>query len=170
MPRVGKSETAVRELLKQYRAICAAIRKLDIPQGNQFLQIFEASLAQYDKMLAATPRRSPPSKIAVGLRQGLREMPLVLEGILAGVAPADRAAIQAALESSLPDRSEKFPEKEQERAREVMKRCAIRNDDEWYLLRWHLDAIEGRPAHQDDIKALNRLLDAYEVASHHPKK
>ena len=68
------------------------------------------------------------------------------------------AAGDAAVASGEPD----WNDQQQAELRRVLKNGKIRNEDEFYLLRWRLDQIEGSPAAREEEAALVILLDLYE--------
>jgi hypothetical protein len=157
----SKSEREILELLQRFDAVLAIVRTLNSPNADRFVELTGQSLAQVRAILRASPQPVPLSKVLAGLRQSLRELPLVLQSLLADAPPSDREKIATAINTFA---SPAFLQEQAEKAREVMRRGVIRSEQEWYLLRWRLDQIEGRGAHQEEITLLWKLLDAYAVA------
>jgi hypothetical protein len=157
-----KSEMEILELLQRYDAILAIVRKWNGHKAVTFVETISQSLKQTRAWLRASPRPVPLAKLSAGLRQGLRELPRSLQSMMVDACPSDREKILTAINGS---GSPAFLKEQADKAREVMLRRAIRNEDEWYLLRWRLDQIEGQAAHQEEITLLWKLLDAYQVGT-----
>jgi len=163
----SKSEKDVLDLLQRYEAVCAILGRLSTPKVDEFLAVTAQSLTQVRDVLRMSPRPTSMGQIRTGLLQGLRELPIVLQSFLADISPSDRDRVFASIGDSvsgLPG----FLKEQADKVRKVTGAGAVRNDDEWYLLRWRLDQIEGDDAHRQEIEALWKLLDAYEARSARP--
>lgn len=169
MAKSSQVEAEILDLLGRYEAICRTVRAADSPRAIPLIDSISASLVQMRALLQTRPRPVPLSQIRSGLRQGLRELPELLHPLLADIPTAAQAEIRAVLEdreaATAPSRSER----DAAAARDVLRRGHIRDEDEWYLLRWYLDQIEGSAAHAAEVSALHRLLDSYEAPTRPPR-
>jgi|SRR6516225_7438685 hypothetical protein len=159
MAKRSKSEMEILDLLQRFDAVLAIVRKVNSPDADKYLEITGQSLRQIRAQLRMSPRPVPLAKVLTGLRQGLRELPLVFGSVLADASPSDRERIAKAINGSA---SPAFLQ-EQDKARDVMRRGVIRAEEEWYVLRWRLDQIEAEDAHQQESTLLRNLLDAYAI-------
>ena len=97
-------------------------------------------------------------KLSEGMKQGLRETPLILVGFPKEIhAPLLRVLRQIA-EEEIPG----FFNFEREELARVLERSRLRNEAEWYLARHRVDEIESDNAHREELMSLLNLLDSYE--------
>lgn len=157
--RSTKLAVEAHELLQRYEAVLAVVRRVQSPKAISFVETVTESLRQIRELLQASPSRVPLSKILTGLRQGLRETPRMMQSVLAEAPPSLRAEV---IEVVNGQKTPAFLEDQAEKARKVLARGSIRNEDEWYLLRWRLDQIEGSSTHRQECELLAKLLDTYE--------
>lgn len=99
------------------------------------------------------------SEIAAGLEQGLRELPLLLEGI----APQERIQIAAMLSKAIHDRYPEFAAKEAKDLAQILAKNKIRGERQFYLVRHRIDELEGTGAAEIEIKTLYRLINEFET-------
>ena len=163
MPKPSKAEAEIREALQRYEAVCAALFELNHPRSTDLAAGLMKSLAQVREILGAKPRPAPLGVIRTGFLQGYRELPNLLRAVLADVSPAAQAGVWLAFDSPGVSGGSDFMTAQADKAQEVLRRGTVRNDDEWYLLRWRLDQIEGHTAHHEEITSLSQLMDSYEV-------
>jgi len=170
MGEQSRSEAAIYDMLRKYEGLCAAVREINTARGDEFVSTLTRSLTQVRECLEKKPRPVPLNKIASGLRQGLRETPLILRDLLVNVSPSAQAKVWAALHDAGTSNLSGLLTQENKKLRGVLRRGTIRSEDEWYLLRWRLDQIEGHPEYQSEIVKLNKMLGAYEAVGREIKR
>lgn len=99
-----------------------------------------------------------PSKLATGLEQGLRELPIVIESIAPEYQEQASEALRIALRTEYPD----FLDGEKVRLAKIIQRGKIRGEAEYYLVRFHIDLLEGDATHNSDLAMLYKLADQFE--------
>ncbi|WFR81869.1 hypothetical protein P9875_12225 [Janthinobacterium rivuli] len=111
--------------------------------------------AQYVQLINAGESKS---KIAAGLEQGLRELPL----LLAGVEPQNRAKITDALNNAVRAAYPEFVAKEAKYLEQILINGRIRSENQFYLVHHRIDELEGTGATATQLDALYRLIDEFE--------
>lgn len=106
------------------------------------------------------PIDAPRSALAAGLEQGLREMPTLLKSIHPEARKRAIEALSAAIVARYPD----FLAKDAERLARIRARGAIRSENEYYLVRHHVDLLELRPQQEEDLRLLYELIDRFEAS------
>lgn len=98
------------------------------------------------------------SVIASGIEQGIRETPLLLQALPEQVRVAASQALSSALQQHAPD----VQAKEIERLEKIVARGKIKRESEYYLVRHHIDALEGTPGDSALLSTLYALEDAFQ--------
>lgn len=113
---------------------------------------------QQSDLLANRASGITRSKLSEGMKQGLRETPLILAGFPKEVhAPLLRVFRKITAEE-MPG----FFDFEREKLARVLERGRLRNEADWHLARHRVDEIQGDSTYQDELTLLLELLDAYE--------
>lgn len=128
------------------------------PRAADLAQSWIVAKTKHTEWLENPEVKVTRSAIAAGLRQGLRETPLVLQGVPDPVREQLLSVFNRILQDEVPDF---FPD-ERHKLTRIVKRGRIRNEGEYYLVRHRVDEIEGRGVHDHEVAALLGLLDAYE--------
>jgi len=128
----------------------AKVRKLCNLAGGIRMFVAEAR--------AKTPRPTP-SQIAVGLEQGWRETPILIQGVEARWRPVLAKAWHDATLSAYPN----FLANEQQRLKKVLERGKIRTEAEFYRVRHEVDLLEGETDSNIELNRLYALMDTYEA-------
>jgi len=139
--RKSKSEKEIVDLLQRFDAILAIVSRVNTPNADKFVELTGQTLKQCRDLLRVSRRPVPLSKVLEGLRQGLRELPLVLQSTFADTSPSDREKLWREIDEVAS--TDAFLQEQSNKVSKVVQRGVIRNEDEWYLLRWRLDQIEG---------------------------
>lgn len=130
-----------------------AIADLEDPQAKSLVQNWVGIREQY-----VMPTVAPRSAFAAGMEQGLRETPMLLRSMQPDTRKSAALALAAAISENYPD----FLEKDTERIAKVKTRGSIRGESEFYLIRHHVDVLEGAPGNEEELRKLNVLLDGFE--------
>ena len=115
--------------------------------------------AKRDYVLALEAGVVTKSAIASGIEQGIRETPLLLRVLPEQLRSFANQALSSALQRHAPD----LQAKELERLRKIIERGKIKGESEYYLVRHHIDALEGMPGESALLPALYKLEDAFQV-------
>lgn len=99
-----------------------------------------------------------PSQIAVGLEQGWRETPELIQIISAQWRSIASQAWHDYTLAAYPE----FLVKEQQRLHKVLERGKIRTEAEFYRIRHEVDVLEAQPESGVELQRLYSLIDAYE--------
>jgi hypothetical protein len=105
----------------------------------------------YEEALAT--KAVTKSGIAQGLEQGIRELPLILQKLPAQTRSRANHALTASIERHAPE----MQAKDQERLEKVVQRGRIRSESEYYLVRHHIDLLEGLPTESARLAVLYKL-------------
>lgn len=127
---------------------CAA----DLCSNWQRIKLFYAE--------AQLSRRPTRSQLAGGLEQGLREMPELLAALPAASRQFALRALAAAFRAEYPA----FMQKDHELLARIRAHKSIRNESEYYLVRYHIDLLEGNSA-SGELAELYGLADVYETGN-----
>jgi len=73
------SNAEIAELLRRYDRIAEIIGSLTDPRAKPFLNGLESGLAKIQEILSTDPDAKLRRRIALGLRQGLRDLPHILD-------------------------------------------------------------------------------------------
>lgn len=113
--------------------------------------------AKQDYKLALEAGVVTKSAIASGLEQGIRETPLLLRTLPEQIRSLANQALSSALQRHAPD----LYSKELERLQKIIARGRIKSESEYYLVRYHIDALEGTPSDSNLLSSLYALEDAF---------
>jgi hypothetical protein len=102
------------------------------------------------------------SALAQGMEQGLRETPMLMKSL----PPKSRLIAAKALSVSLRSHFPDFLVKEAERLNKVRTRGSIKNDSEYYLVRYQVDVLEGSIGSEGEVNILQKLIGCYEGKRH----
>lgn len=105
------------------------------------------------------PEGGPRSALATGMEQGLRETPMLLWSLTPGVRRIASVALSAAIMAHYPE----FLAKDAERLNKIKERGFIRGEHEYYLLRHHIDILEGEVGQEDELRKCYEMIDRFEV-------
>lgn len=131
-----------------------AIARFDDPTANALVGNWTHVRHQY-----VNPIDAPRSALAAGLEQGLREMPMLLKSIPPEARKRAIEALSAAIVTRYPD----FLAKDAERLARITARGAIRSENEYHLVRHHVDLLELRPHQEEELRLLYELIDRFEA-------
>jgi hypothetical protein len=102
------------------------------------------------------------SALAQGMEQGLRETPMLMKSLTPKSRLIAAKALSVSLHSHFPD----FLVKEAERLNKVRTRGSIKNEGEYYLVRYQIDVLEGSIGSERELNMLHKLIDGYEGKRH----
>lgn len=132
-----------------------AIARLDDPTAKALVENWTHFRHQY-----VNPIGAPRSALAAGMEQGLREMPMLLKSIPAEARKRAIESLSAAIVARYPD----FLAKDAERLARIRARGAIRSENEYCLVRHHVDLLELRPHQEEELRLLYGLIDRFEAS------
>jgi hypothetical protein len=101
----------------------------------------------------------PRSALAAGMEQGLRETPMLLKSFNPEVRAKAAKALSAAIRLHYPE----FAVKDKERLEKIRARGSIRGENEYYLIRHHIDVLEGNEA--PELSEWYALIERFEGAA-----
>jgi hypothetical protein len=116
------------------------------------------------QFIAEAKNKSPrptSSQIVAGLEQCLRETPMLIQRI----DPQWRVDVSRTFREALTVECPEFLTFDSERLRKVWERSHIRTEAEFYIVRHHIDLLEGAPGKDAELQKLYSFADAYEARS-----
>lgn len=129
------------------------IARLDDPTATRLVENWAGIRHQYVESAGA-----PRSAFASGMEQGLREIPTLLRSMHPEARKCAIQALAAATSAHYPD----FLNKDAERLAKIKARGSIRGENEFYVVRHHVDLLEGKPSQNEELRLLYELLDRFE--------
>jgi hypothetical protein len=129
-----------------------AIARLDNPTAKHLVENWARIRHQY-----VQPSGAPRSAFASGMEQGLRETPVLLQSMRPEARKCAVQALAAAISAHYPD----FLDKDAERLAKIKTRGSIRGENEFYLVRHHVDLLEGEPSQKEELRLLYELVDRF---------
>lgn len=105
------------------------------------------------------PEGAPRSAFAAGMEQGLRETPM----LLVSMQPEARRQAAQALASAITANYPEFLLKDAARLEKVKKRGYIRGENDYYLVRHHIDILEADPSRESELRQCYELVDRFEA-------
>lgn len=149
MARIDKLTKLVAVLDQFYEAIA----RLDDPMAKRLVENWAGIRHQYEE-----PSDVPRSAFASGMEQGLRETPMLLQSMHPEARKCAVQALAAATSAHYPD----FLIRDAERLAKIKARGSIRGENEFYLVRHHVDLLEGDPTQEEELRLLYELVDRFE--------
>ena len=147
--------TRYDKLFAVFEAFTTALQDLDDPFATNYRHAWETAKHRYEQAIGTGVTRSA---IASGMEQGLREMPF----LFAEISESSRARAVSAWNKAILTHYPEFVAKDAERMAAVLARGRIRNEREYYLVRYRIDELETGSGTQEELDALYRLVDAFE--------
>lgn len=130
-----------------------AIARVDDPTAKRLVENWAGIRHQY-----LEPAGAPRSALASGMEQGLRETPMLLQSMHPEARKCAVQALAAATLAHYPD----FINKDAVRLAKIKARGSIRGENEFYLVRHHVDLLEGEPSQEQELRLLYELMDRFE--------
>ena len=150
MARIDK----LTKLVAVFDQFYTAIGLLDDPVAEQLASNWASVRNRY-----VSPEGAPRSAFAAGMEQGLRETPM----LLGSMRPEARKVAAEALAGAI---TKHYPEslaKDAVRLDRIKARGFIRSENEFYLVRHHVDALEGEPGQEAELAKLYELIGRFEA-------
>ncbi|GAA5786305.1 hypothetical protein [Chitiniphilus shinanonensis] len=147
----------------KYRRLINIFNELSavfMASGDSKLVLLATSLDKALSQFDTPPLPAPASVIATGLEQGLRETPEFFSALPDPLRQQMYATYRTIVERHLPD----YFAKDAQHLEKIMTRGKIRNEREWYLVRYQVDLLEGEAQHRDRLDQCYRMLDAFETS------
>jgi hypothetical protein len=129
------------------------IAQLDDPTAKLLVENWDCIRQEY-----VEPSCAPRSAFASGMEQGLRETPMLLQSMHEEARKFAVQALAAATSSHYPG----FLEKDAERLAKIKARGSIRGENEFYLVRHHVDLLEDEPSQKKELQLLYELVGKFE--------
>lgn len=130
-----------------------AIARLNDPKAKRLIENWAGIRQQY-----VEPSGVPRSALAAGMEQGLHETPMLLQSMPLEARKCAAQAFAAAISDHYPA----FLVKDAERLAKIKKRGSICGEKEFYLIRHHVDLLEGDPSQNEELRMLYELVDNFE--------
>ena len=106
-----------------------------------------------------SPEGAPRSACAAGMEQGLRETPMLLRSMRPEARKVAADALAAAITAHYPG----FLAKDAARLEKIKARGFIRSENEFYLVRHHVDVLEGELGREVELARLYELIGRFEA-------
>jgi hypothetical protein len=148
LPRTDK----LTKLVAAYDQFHEAIALLDDPTARHLAENWSSIRHHY-----VEPTAAPRSALASGMEQGLRETPMLLRSMPPEARKRAAQALAAATSAHYPD----FFIKDAERLAKIKARGSIRGENEFYLVRHHIDLLESEPDQEGELRLLYELVDKF---------
>lgn len=142
------------KLIALFDQFHTAIAQLDEPSAKRLVENWASARDLYVAAAVA-----PRSALATGMEQGLRETPLLLSAMPSKSRKFAADALTAATVAHYPE----FLAGESARIEKITARGSIRSKREFYLVRHHVDVLEGAPGREAELQHLCELVDRYEA-------
>jgi len=148
-------------LTELYKELSTELGKLDNAQLQTLLESWSQYFSQISELLNAPNNKIKPSQIASGLEQGLRETHLILSELDSENRDSAIKTFYAVVGKHLPS----FFQKSKIHLQRILDTGRIKNENEWHLVRYRIDEIEGNPNSATELSALYELLDRFEASA-----
>lgn len=142
------------KLLAVFDQFHEAITLLDDPLAKQLAGNWSSLRERY-----VSPEGAPRSAFAAGMEQGLREMPI----LLGSMHPDARRQAAEALTDAITAHYPGFLVKDAARLEKIKARGYLRGENEYYLVRHHIDILEGDPNREAELRRCYELVDPFEA-------
>ena len=142
-----------------YSRFIGELKSCGHPSALWMAESLEQSNSKMSEWLSDPTSGITRSKLAAGMKQGLRDFPLGLRDYPKPVGPRLMSALRTIIQEEAPD----LLADEREKLSRILKRGRVRNEDEFYLVRHRVDEIEGHAEHQSELAGLLKLLDEFEA-------
>ena len=143
--------TRLVALFDQFHSVIAP---LDDPWAKRLAGNWSKIRHQY-----VAPAGAPRSALAAGMEQGLREIPEFLGSMRPEVRKIAAHALEVAIASHYPE----FSAKDAARLEKIKSRGSIRGENEYYLVRHHIDTLEGVSDRNEELRLFYDLVDRFEA-------
>ncbi|WP_294768803.1 hypothetical protein [uncultured Rhodoferax sp.] len=131
-----------------------AIVRLDDPTAKRLVENWVGIRHHY-----VEPSGVPRSALAAGMEQGLRETPMLLQSMHSQTRKCAVKALAAATSAHYPD----FLDKDAKRLAKIVARGSIHGESEYYLVRHHVDLLEGEASQNEELRLLYALVGKHEA-------
>lgn len=150
MARVDK----LTKLVAVFDQFYTTIGVMDDPLTKQLAGNWENVRTQ-----CISPKGAPRSAVAAGMEQGLRETPMLLGSMQSESRKAAANALVAAITAHFPE----FLAKNAVRLDKIKVRGFIRSENEFHLVRHHVDIVEGESGREAELAYCYELIDRFEA-------
>ncbi len=153
-------KTKYDKLVALERKIGEGFARIDQP-FFQYLAKLYSTAGRGEDSFEELRKRDPGvtrSQIAGGMEQGMRDLKTMLPAQDPSIRSEVMAIFRDAVQSEYPD----LFEKDKQRLEKVLARGRIRSENEWYLLQFRLDEIEGYPEFEEETTKIWGIMDSYE--------
>jgi hypothetical protein len=152
----GKS-TKYEKLRAVIQAMNAKFALIPDEKIQSLCKSWQGANESYEKMLADPDSRVTKSMIANGIEQGLRETPVIIQGI----DPARRKHAVEAFQFAISTEYPEFFEEERKRLTKILARGNIRGEAEYYLVRHQIDVLESDAGNEKQLSLLHELVSKF---------
>jgi hypothetical protein len=144
-----------------YSRFIAELKSCGHPPASWMAESLEQSNNKMSEWLSDPASGVTRSKLAAGMKQGLRDFPLGLRDYPKPVGSRLVSALRTIIQEEAPD----LLADEREKLSRIVKRGRVRNESEFYLVRYRVDEIEGHAEHRAELVGLLKLLDDFEAST-----
>jgi len=147
-------------LVAAFEALLAGFRQSADASARARAEALEFGLAPSRTALAAGPAGKWPAALLVGVREGARELPM----LLASLPPTERRAVAIEVEQAGGRWLTDLILGAKTRIPKILARGRLRNEDEYRMVRAYVDTIEGEVPAPPELAQLWTLLDSFAIA------
>jgi len=151
-------KTKAEQLIAALELFAESVAHVPDPKVKDLLRLASGTR----QFIADAKNRKPrptSSQIVAGLEQAVREAPRLIQE----VGEQWRGEVSRAFRHALTLECPEFLTSNDKRLKKLKDRGSIRSESEFYLVRDQIDAFEGVPGQEDELKRLYALVDAYEA-------
>jgi hypothetical protein len=128
------------------------------PQAMLLAASWQSAKVRYVQWLLEPDSGVTRAKLVGGMRQGLRDIPLVVGGFPAAIRTPLLSAFECIVEEEIPG----FASSDRSKLARALERGRVRNRDEWDVVRHRIDEIETNDRQRKELERLHRLLESFE--------
>ena len=157
MTLAASSKKKIQHLVETYDKIYIALKVLDHPTIDRLADLWVQARKKYVDVLENRVMGVKSSALIVGLEQGLRELPLIIDGLPALVAKEAQIVYQKIMAIEWPN----LLENDAVVIKRIVESGDIKSESEYRLVKLFIDRIENKGS-GDMLKKLYILVDKYE--------
>lgn len=147
-------------LVNVYKELAEELGKLNSPELEPLLNGWSVSLDQVNEIINNPDDAIKPSQLVSGFEQGLRDMHLMLGDLNSQYRSSAIKVFYKVVGLHLPC----FFQKSKAQLQRIVAKGQIKNESQWYLVRYRVDEIECQPNNEAELAVLNELLGNFETS------
>lgn len=142
-----------------YDRFCEELANCPDPIAEALAQSWQQTKAQHNEWLDKPGSKITPSRLASGMKQGLRDMQTMLRLCPEEIRKPLLSRFHRIIDEEVPE----FFSSERQKLAQILERGFLQNENEWNLVRHRVDDLEADTTHGSELTDLYELLDRYET-------